>query len=591
MSKGKVLSRIFIVVVCTLLFQVRASATDNEKIAAKPYPADTVINNALIFTSAKHDANASALAVRDGLIVYVGTEKKAKSFVGTHTQVIDAKNSLITPGFIDAHTHAVWLGMLSPVMTLVYDAKNLDEMKSLVRNFAEQKPELPFVLAIGWKYDYIPGGIPTLAMADEILADRALILWSHDGHTGWVNSMALKRMQEKNPKAFAYLTPDYGSDQKPTGIFRHFYTINPMDFYSIEEMGGESILEKMAVGLKAKLDEGLAVGVTSHHDVMIHRSTFELLKEMDRKNAFRDARVRASYFINHHLFEDDPAALLESLKDWRRFAGNSTDHFVVGESVKLGIDGVGPNHTAFLDEPYTDDPDSFGVASYTAEDFKWLATQIDAMHMQMCTHGVGDAGITRIIDGYAKARKANGHWDARHTIEHNSMVVDRDVRRMRELGIYASMQPTHYFGDKSIVQTLGEERFRHMHRIGTLQRAKVNLAFGTDFSIVPMNPVYGLIAATTRLNCLGWPVTEAEKKEIIRIDDAIRHYTIGSARALKMDDRIGSLEVGKRADFVLFSLGSVWPILETGFGNVDIELLDSLVLATFVDGRIVYQRQ
>jgi predicted amidohydrolase YtcJ len=162
---------------------------------------------------------------------------------------------------------------------------------------------------------------------------------------------------------------------------------------------------------------------------------------------------------------------------------------------------------------------------------------------------------------------------------------------MRELKIYASMQPTHYFGDQSIVQTLGEQRFRHMHRIGTLQRAKVNLAFGTDFSIVPMNPIYGLIAATTRLNCLGWPVTEAEKKEIIRIDDAIRHYTIGSARALKMDDRIGSLEVGKRADFVLFSLDSVWPILETGFGNVDIELLDSLVLATFVDGRIVYQRK
>ena len=106
-------------------------------------------------------------------------------------------------------------------------------------------------------------------------------LWSHDGHTGWVNTKTLERMQQANPDPFKYLTPVYDSDNKPTGAFNHFYTINPFDFYSIEEMGGDAILDKMAAALKAKLAEGLAVGVTCHHDVMIHPTVFEQLQEMD----------------------------------------------------------------------------------------------------------------------------------------------------------------------------------------------------------------------------------------------------------------------------------------------------------------------
>ncbi|HOV87582.1 MAG TPA: amidohydrolase [Syntrophobacteraceae bacterium] len=559
---------------------------------AKPTPADTVIHNGSILTSNDRRPYARALAIRDGKIVYIGSDNgKALSFVGTGTRVIDAKKSLVTPGFVDAHTHALWLGILSPVMTFIYDAGSLEDVARLVRSYGEQNPDLPFIFAIGWKYDYIPNGIPTLRMADDILRDRPLILWSHDGHTGWVNSLALQQMQERNPKAFEYLTPDFDKDHKPTGIFRHFYTINPMDFYTVEEMGGEAIVRKMAQGVAAKLEEGLRVGVTCHHDVMIHRSTFDLLLKLKKRGVFRDARVRASHFVNHHLYEDDPATLFLNLASWKRLAGSSTDHFVIGESIKLGIDGVSPNHTALLYKPYKDDKTTKGVASYTAEGFNRLVTLIDSMRLQICTHGVGDAGITRIIDGYEFARKVNGAWDSRHTIEHNSMIVDKDVPRLARLGIHASMQPTHYFGDRATVKALGKRRFLHAHRFGTLQRAKVRLAFGTDYSIVPMNPIYGTIVAVTRLSCLGPPRTMDEFKEMLSFEDVIRHYTLGSAAALHMDRLIGSLEVGKRADLVIFSIDRNEFSRMCNLGIMPpSDILDQLVSMTFVDGRVVYQR-
>ena len=557
--------------------------------------ADFVVHNARIYTSNQHRPFAEAIAVSGKSILEVGKASKVTPFICEKTRVIDAQGALVTAGFIDSHTHAVWLGLLSPILIMIYDATSLVDIKTMIRSYAEQHPELPFIFAIGWKYDYIPNQMPTLEMADEILPDRDLILWSHDGHTGWVNSKALKSMQERNSKAFSYLDPAYDSNQKPTGIFHHFYPINPFDFYTVQEMGGEQVLERMVNGVRTTLQSAISVGVTTLEDVMIHASVFDLLGELNRQGVFSDCRFRGSYFVNHFEYAQDKNQILSRLQQWKNLSSTSTDHYIVGQSVKSGMDGVSPNHTAFLLEPYADDPTNYGKGSYTAEMFQELTGTIDLMRMQIMTHAVGDAAISRVIDGYERTRIQNGPWDSRHRIEHNSMIIDSDIQRMKLLGIHASMQPTHYYGEQSSVTALGEDRFLHMHRIGSLHRAGVPMAFGTDYSIVPFNPLLGILAAMTRITCLGFPTSLELIRERLPFYESVRYYTWGSASAMKMEHMIGSLEAGKRADLVIFTTdteGIIRKAVEFVMSGdlTDTRPIDELFRLVMVDGKVVFSR-
>jgi len=552
--------------------------------------ADLVIKSALIFTCDPQQPLAQAIAVRDGHIIYVGTDKAASGYIGTGTRTIQAGGKFIYPGFIDSHTHAAWLGMLSPMLASIYEAKSVDEIRTMVRNFASQNPSLPFIMAIGWKYDYIPNGIPTLQMAESILSDRPLILWSHDGHTGWVNKAALEKMRTANPDAFRRLTPVFDpATGEPNGIFLHFYSIDPFDYWALEEIGSE-IKDRMAEGLKKLLNQALAVGVTTHHDVMIHKPVMPLLKEMSDKGCFQNARVKGDYFLDHYSLED-PERLVSDLNYWTQFGNsNSTSHLTLGLSVKLGMDGVSPTHTSFLNEPYNDAPGNYGIASWTQDDFTRIVKIIDGMKIQICTHATGDAAITRVINAYESARQANGGWDSRHTIEHCSLPVQNDWGRMAQLGIYAAMQPTHFLGTATTENALGETRMKRSHPWRSLKDAGVPIAFGTDYSIVPFNPILGLMMAALRIN-YKWE-TNWGPNEALSVADGINFYTIGSARAMKMEQEIGSLKVGKYGDMVMFSI-NLFDITSPEFLRAyqsDPGSLDHFVLLTLVEGRVVYQK-
>ncbi len=553
--------------------------------------ADTIVYNAEIFTSEASQPRASALVIQNGEFIYVGNVGTALNFQGPETKLINANKKLITPGFIDAHSHGVWMGILSPVMIQVYNASSLDDLTQKIQQFAASFPELPFIMALGWKYDYIPGGLPTKEMADAILQDRPLILWSHDGHTGWVNSLALTTMMTANPVAFQYLDPEM-KDGEPTGLFFHFYAINPFDFFGWNEMEFD-LLDRMAEGVTGVLADALRVGVTTQHDVMIHPSVVPLLKEINDRGAFAKARARCAMFINNYAVQNDWEGVQNDIDYWIQFGRqHSTDHLVMGQSVKLGIDGVSPNHTAFLSKPYVDTlPElNYGVASYTAEEFDRLTGYLDSQHLQICTHAVGDAGISRVVDSYLKLDQENTSWDARHVIEHNSMMNDYDMERIRGRNIYCSMQPAHYYGELASVEALGEFRFRRMHRIGTLQANKIPMGFGTDYPVVPFNPIYNLIVAMTRISCLGMP-KPWEKKEKISLEDFVYHYTIGSARTLKWEHEIGTIQIGKKADFVIFDLNS--KELVQALSNEPWNVLENLRLVwqTYVDGRLVYEKE
>ncbi len=283
--------------------------------------------------------------------------------------------------------------------------------------------------------------------------------------------------------------------------------------------------------------------------------------------------------------------MLADLKGWRDLDARKSDaHLKLGDSLKFYIDGTPDNHTCFMAEPFANDPGNTGEPVWSQEDFSRIIAAADRLGLQACTHSIGDAGIHRVINAYENARAVNGPRDARHRVEHCELPMVEDLERMARSDILAAMQPTHFFGDQMVEEGLGPERLDRFMPWRSLEKAGVSVSFGSDWCAGPINPIYGLIIAATRMNYNG--NTDWGADEQVSVEDAVRHWTIDSAYALFMEKDVGSIEVGKYADFVLFNTDplkadSLWFLLTH---DLDLGEMDDFVDLTMVGGKMVYQK-
>jgi len=548
-------------------------------------PADIVVINADIITCDSKNPRAEAVAIKDKRFTYVGDTEGVTDFVGPGTKVIDAKGKQVTPGFIDNHCHVMWIGGLTGVMTTdLYKCGSPEELGIFLNKYSDEMPDQPLLMGVGWNYYYLPGGLPDKSMLDELIDNRPVVLMSSGGQSGWANSKAWELMQTRNPEAFNRLSP---SPDHP-GLFLHFHSFNPMNYLDDNQI--PLVQNDMMGAIQRTLDEALSFGVTTMNDVQLYRPFAPTLFDFRQRGGLKDARVRCSFYVDRHDIENE-ARLIEDLKWWKGLAGESDEHLVLGDSLKFYIDGVPPNRTALMLEPYSDDPSTCGVADWTQENFDRVIEIIDGMKLQACTHGVGDAGIRRVINSYERALKLNGQREARHRVEHCELPTADDQQRMADLGIYAAMQPTHYYGDKASQAALGEERLKRFMPWRSLEKRGIEVSFGSDWCAGPINPVYGLLIAGTRMDYTG--DTDRSPEESVELEDAIKHWTIGSAKALMMGKDLGSIEVGKFGDLAIFSenllkMTSWWFLLTH---ELDLGAMDDFVDLTMVDGRIVYRKK
>ncbi|MBU1669615.1 MAG: amidohydrolase family protein [Actinobacteria bacterium] len=555
-------------------------------------PADMVVLGARVLTCDEGRSRAQAVAVKDGRFLFVGDNNGAREFIGAETVVINARGRMLTPGFVDNHCHVLWISALQAVMSSgLFECESLDEVYSVVRVHARDNPDLPFVLCLGFRYDYIPGALPDKGMLDAVIPDRPTILWCYGGQSGWLNTMALELMRERNPVAFDRLGPY--RDEKTgelTGLCRHFHEFDPFLFFPDLE-SDPGLTTRMKEKMREALEEAVSVGVTTMDDVQIYRPFIPVLLEFRDEGGLDGARVRCCYYVGHSALEDEDA--LRGDLDWWKGLGESESgpNLLFGRGLKFYIDGISGNFTAFMLEPYPDRPGDHGDPVWSQEDFDRVIEIADGMGLQTCTHWCGDAGVRRIVNACEHAQRVNGRRDSRHRVEHGSIVTREDQERMARLGVHLAAQPAHFFAlDDAFERSVGLAKMSEVMPWRSLEKKGVPLSFGSDWCNSPLNPFYGLLLAATRMN--RRMETNWAPEEKISLENAVRHWTIDSARALFMEEEIGSIEVGKRADFVIFTqnllkIASPWFLLTH---KLELGALDGFVDRTFVDGREVYSR-
>lgn len=496
----------------------------------------------------------TAFAVREGRIAAVGTDEEVLELAGAATKHFDAAGSALMPGFHDAHLHAQ-AGGLALLGCNLEQAHSLEGYTGLIGDYATEH-DTEWIVGSGWFGDVFPGGLPTRSLLDELVPDRPVVMTSHDAHGVWVNTAALDRA------GITSSTPDPAagrivrdSEGEPTGV--------------LLDAAGELVSRLIPVAephdlrraLLAAQDYLFSLGVTAWHDAILGAyltlpdslpTYFETLADESLR-----ARVSGSMWW-------PPTAGLEYLDEIQERIRTARANGFDVRSVKIMQDGICENCTAALTEPYRGvHPDTRGESVIDPGDLKLITAALDAGGLRVHFHGVGDRAVRECLNAVAYAREANGVGQ-RHQIAHLDVVNPADFTRFAELDVTANLQPLWARNDQEILERkyplIGEDRARFHFPFGSLHRVGTHLAMGSDWPVTSPDPLWGLHTACTRtapsadVHALNPEArVAAQPEQRLDVATAIRAYTRGSAEISGNADELGSIEPGKRADFVILS--------------------------------------
>ena len=537
--------------------------------AASAQPARYVLDGARIYTSDAAHPTAEALAVDAGRIVAVGTQADlARDYAGWPR--LDLSGRTVVPGLIDAHAHLMGLGMSLLQADLVGTTSVADVRARLV-TFAETASPGAWITGRGWdQNDWGAGGaFPTRADLDAAFPDRPVWLQRIDGHAAWANSAAL-RAAGIDPAAPAPADPPGGhllrdAQGRATGIF--------VDGAQglVDGAVPEPSLETYAEALRRATAETARAGLTGVHDAGVPLAALALYQSAIRAGHF-PLRVYA-------MIQPDAIAVFCAAHPDGRMVDPSGR--LVVRSLKVYADGALGSRGAALLADYSDDAGNHGLFVTPADSLEPIAERAMRCGLQVNTHAIGDAANHAVLDAYQDAIAATGAAAGRDRIEHAQVLTLDDIQRFARLGVIASVQPTHATSDMPWAEErLGPSRLRGAYAWRRLIDAGARLALGSDFPVERVSPILGFYAAVTREDAAGQPAGGWYGNQVLTRGEALRGFTIDAAYAAFMEEEVGSLEAGKRADFVVLSqdIMSVPPE----------QILATRVIATYVDGAPVY---
>ena len=536
--------------------------------------ADLVIVNANIRTMDAKRTVARSLAVLNGRIVAVGSDAETKPLIGAGTRVIDAGGKLVMPGFNDAHTHFLETGVQLSSLDL-RSANTPVEFVERIREFAAKQPKGRWILGGKWDHEnWTPSELPTAAMIDSVTPNNPVLIDRLDGHTALANSLALK---------LAGINKD--TKDVPGGVIGRTAAGDPngiLQDAAIEIVNRAIPLmtfDQRADAIQAASDHAASLGITSVHEMGF--STEPAAVMGTEVGVYQELARRGT--LKTRVYVAAPLA------EWLRLSKTGIHRGFGSEMVRMGglkgySDGSLGSRTAWLFEPYLDDPKTKGLVFEPMSIINERVLGADKAGLQIAIHAIGDRANDEVLDIYQKVAETNGERDRRFRIEHAQHLRQEDIKRFGSQKVIASMQPFHLIDDgRWAGKRLDDKRLAGTYAFRTLLDTGGVLAFGSDSPVAPINPLLGVYAAVTRRtlddkNPNGWI---PEQK--ISVDEAVKAFTWGSAYAEFQDGVKGTLEIGKLADFVILS-DDIFTIDATKIASVT-------VISTIVDGKVVYERK
>ena len=534
--------------------------------------ADLVLQDGAIYTVDAKRTWQEAVAIRDGEIIYVGSNQGAKAFAGPDTRVVDLKGHMVLPGLQDAHIHPISGGVEASACNL-NGMTTAEQYLATIKAYAEANPDLPWITGGGWLMSaFGPGAMPRKELLDEIVPDRPVLLYSSDGHSAWANSKALE---------LAGITRDT-PDPADGRIDRHPGTGELVG--SLQEGAGSLLDHVVPPTSDTQLRDGLrysikmlnGYGITSIQDANVNDRDLQAYQALDESGELT-LRVEGSQWWSRDQGVEQLAAMAERREKYGK-------GHVRANTVKIMQDGVMENYTAVMLEPYLIEGDVRGIPMFDPQVLKEAVTAADAQGFQVHFHAIGDGAIRQSLDAIEAARKANGPSDHRHHLSHIQLIDPQDIPRFGELDVIANFQPLWAYADEYIkdltIPFIGEERARWMYPINSVLQSGGMIAFGSDWSVSTANPYTEMEVAVTRMNPEDDQDSVFIPEERISLEEAIAAFTINAAFTNHLDAQTGSIEAGKMADLVVLDQN----LFEIPAGKIS----DTMALVTLFEGKTVH---
>ncbi len=539
-------------------------------LADKPpsFAPDLVIINAMVHTMDPNLPLADAVAIHGNRIVAVGASKEIKKMAGPRTRVVDAQKRVVLPGFNDSHVHFLSGGFQLSSVDL-RDAGTPQEFAERIHHFAEKLPAGRWITGGDWDHERWPEAkLPTKDLIDTFTPDTPVFVNRLDGHMALANSRALRlagitRQTLDPPGGIIVRDPKTG---EPTGILKDaaqnfvWKVIPPSSF------------EERLTAARAATEYAAKLGVTSVQDMSAGSDVGVYQTLLDRGE------------LKTRIYAVSP------LPAWERLVSTGVRANFGSEMLRMGglkgfADGSLGSTTALFYEPYEDAPNTSGIAGdemYPEGAMLTRVREADKAGLQVMIHAIGDRANDLIFTIYEQVEREDGKRDRRFRIEHAQHLRRQDIPRFARDKVVASMQPYHAIDDgRWAEKRIGKERAKTTYAFRSLLDSGVVLAFGTDWTVAPMNPMFSIYAAVTRRTLDGKNPKGWVPEQKISVEEAVRAYTVGSAWAEFQESVKGTITPGKLADLV---------ILSRDIFKIDPKDIETTkVVMTILDGRVIYE--
>ncbi len=522
--------------------------------------ADLIVYHAKIYTVDSGFSQVEAMAVKDGKVLAVGSDA---SIQGQYTaaEAVDAEGKPVYPGFIDAHGHFVSYGG-SLFTASLFGSESFEEVVRRVKEFAAAHPGLPSILGRGWDQNRFPDKkFPDNTLLNQAFPSTPVVLTRVDGHAMIANAKALE-LAGIHPGETLVGGVVGTKGGKLTGIL----------IDNAEQLISRAIPELTAAEFRERMDSAqgqcFAQGLTTVTEPGLDRRSIEGLDSLQKAGILkmriyvmvRDKKEDLDYYLPKGPYKTD---------------------LLYVKGVKAYADGALGSRGACLLEPYSDQAGWRGFLLSPLAHYDSLAARLIGTDWQLCTHAIGDSGNRMILSVYHKY--LHGRNDKRWRVEHAQVVNDADFDVFGQNSIIPSVQPTHATSDMYwAAERLGPLRVKGAYAYKRLLGENGWLPLGTDFPVEDISPFKTFLAAVFRVDAKGWPAGGWQPENALSREEAIRGMTIWAAKADCLEREIGSLEPGKRADFVILDRD----LMTVGAG----EVLQTRVVATYSGGRPVYGR-